>query len=235
MVGVVRWARHLADRHGLTTVAHRHATRKRRSTLQGRDGAAAIVSAIYTRVLASRSMLHRFRQLQAAEAGVFRIGDRRPPRASDCDNLAEAEQWRQHFIHQISRKVAQIQNVGIPDHQLRELNDEINRLMRVKYAWEIRIRELGGPDYTRVASRMIDSEGREVPGNRGYKQVYAHLYFGRAKELPGVRELFEQQMIVPQKSTISELYRRVDAEYYGYRDEEDETLLAYEQQREAEG
>jgi pre-mRNA-splicing factor ISY1 len=28
------------------------------------------------------------------------------------------------------------------------LNDQINRLMREKHAWERRIRELGGPDYT---------------------------------------------------------------------------------------
>lgn len=33
---------------------------------------------------------------------------------------------------------------------------------------------------------MLDHEGKEVPGNRGYK------YFGAAKELPGVKELFEQ-------------------------------------------
>lgn len=32
---------------------------------------------------------------------------------------------------------------------------------------------------------MLDHEGKEVPGNRGYK------YFGAAKDLPGVRELFE--------------------------------------------
>ena len=70
---------------------------------------------------------------------------------------------------------------------------------------------------------MLDHEGKEVPGNRGYKYVskifskqYNHLenitmleqvfnqiiseitcfgfrYFGAAKELPGVRELFEQE------------------------------------------
>ena len=34
---------------------------------------------------------------------------------------------------------------------------------------------------------MIDHEGKEVPGNRGYK------YFGAARDLPGVRELFEKK------------------------------------------
>jgi hypothetical protein len=33
---------------------------------------------------------------------------------------------------------------------------------------------------------MIDEDGREVPGTRGYK------YFGRAKDLPGVKELFQR-------------------------------------------
>lgn len=63
---------------------------------------------------------------------------------------------------------------------------------------------------------MLDHEGKEVPGNRGYKLVYyssgydwcthmltctllnfaLHLhcrYFGAARDLPGVRELFQQQ------------------------------------------
>jgi pre-mRNA-splicing factor ISY1 len=33
----------------------------------------------------------------------------------------------------------------------------------------------------------LDKEGREAPGSRGYK------YFGAAKDLPGVKELFEQE------------------------------------------
>lgn len=32
---------------------------------------------------------------------------------------------------------------------------------------------------------MLDREGKEVPGSRGYR------YFGAARELPGVRELFD--------------------------------------------
>ena len=57
---------------------------------------------------------------------------------------------------------------------------------------------------------MFDHEGKEVPGNRGYKLVCVEWtklicqlfccvvpcffrYFGAARDLPGVRELFEQQ------------------------------------------
>ena len=46
---------------------------------------------------------------------------------------------------------------------------------------------MGGPDYQKVGPKLLDKEGKEGPGNRGYK------YFGAAKELPGVKELFEQE------------------------------------------
>lgn len=59
------------------------------------------------------------------------------------------------------------------------MNDEINKLIREKGHWEAQIKELGGKDYARIGPRMFDNEGREVPGNRGYK------YFGAAKDLPG--------------------------------------------------
>ena len=35
--------------------------------------------------------------------------------------------------------------------------------------------------------KMLDHDGKEVPGNRGYK------YFGAARDLPGVRELFRKK------------------------------------------
>ncbi len=67
------------------------------------------------------------------------------------------------------------------------MNDEINKLLREKELWEARILELGGADYKKLGPRLLDKEGREVPGagSRGYK------YFGAAKDLPGVKELFE--------------------------------------------
>lgn len=83
------------------------------------------------------------------------------------------------IIREIAKKVAQIQNAGLGEFRIRDLNDEINKLLREKRHWEAQIKELGGPDYQKVGPRMLDHEGKEVPGNRGYK------YFGAAKELPG--------------------------------------------------
>lgn len=109
---------------------------------------------------------------------------RRPYLASDCKSLYACEKWRMQIIREIAKKVAQIQNAGLGEFRIRDLNDEINKLLREKRHWEDQIKELGGPDYQRVGPRMLDHEGKEVPGNRGYK------YFGAAKELPG-RRIFQ--------------------------------------------
>ena len=56
-----------------------------------------------------------------------------------------------------------------------------------------------------------------------------YRYFGRARDLPGVKELF--QAPVPDSSALKsrgEMYKAVDADYYGYRDEDDGKLIAYE-------
>lgn len=68
---------------------------------------------------------------------------------------------------------------GLGEFRIRDLNDEINKLMREKRHWEVQIKSLGGPDHARVGPKMLDQDGKEVPGNRGYK------YFGAAKDLPG--------------------------------------------------
>ncbi|KAG8007223.1 Pre-mRNA-splicing factor ISY1-like protein, partial [Nibea albiflora] len=36
---------------------------------------------------------------------------------------------------------------GLGEFKIRDLNDEINKLLREKGHWEVRIKELGGPDY----------------------------------------------------------------------------------------
>ena len=138
---------------------------------------------------------------------------------------------------------------GLGEYRIRDLNDEINKLLREKYHWEVQIFNLGGPNYRRIGPRYLDREGREVPGNRGYR------YFGAARELPGknyqgtnfgnvwnvliyytgVRELFEQEpMPVPKKSR-GELMKDIDADYYGYRDDDDGILIPLEQEAEKEG
>lgn len=167
----------------------------------------------------------RWRAAQLAEQGKG-VQERRPYLASNCHNLRKCEKWRMQVIREIAKKVAQIQNAGLGEFRIRDLNDEINKLLREKGHWEDRIKELGGPDYGKVGPKMLDQEGREVPGNRGYK------YFGAAKDLPGVRELFEQEPPPPPRRTRAEIMREIDADYYGYRDDDDGVLLPLEQEQE---
>ncbi|KAF2270125.1 Isy1-like splicing factor [Lojkania enalia] len=184
----------------------------------------------------AHSMLFRFRAAQAAEQGILDISrTRRPKLITSINSIPVCEKWRGQVLKEISRKVTKIQDDALSDYQIRDLNDEINKLMREKHMWEFQIRSLGGPNYMR-GGRVLDEEGREVPGGgKGYR------YFGRARELPGVKELFEREKQPDDKekrkeeTRIRELSRRVDASYYGYNlDEEDGTLLAYERAKEKE-
>lgn len=151
---------------------------------------------------------------------------RRPFLATECSDLREAERWRRQVIKEVSKKVAQIQNAGMGEFRIRDLNDEINKLLREKRHWEERIIELDGPNYFKVGPKMLDHEGKELPGNRGYK------YFGAAKDLPGVRELFEQDPPKAPRKNRAELYKLIDADYYGYRDEDDGVLVPLEEEAE---
>ncbi len=132
--------------------------------------------------------LARWRQLQLKEQGKLRI-DRRPHLASEEENVRKAEKWRYQVVREIAKKVAQIQNgkrkrisqlkfllllfqsiiAGLGEYKIRDLNDEINKLLREKSHWEDRVKELGGVDFKKTAPKMLDNEGKEVPGNRGYK------------------------------------------------------------------
>lgn len=66
---------------------------------------------------------------------------------SDEYSLKKAEKWRTQVIREIAKKVTQIQNAGLGEFKIRDLNDEINKLLREKEQWEDRIKELDGPDY----------------------------------------------------------------------------------------
>ncbi|XP_056641966.1 pre-mRNA-splicing factor ISY1 homolog [Diorhabda carinulata] len=170
--------------------------------------------------------LARWRAAQLGE--IDKHKKRRPYLASECKSLHACEKWRMQIIREIAKKVAQIQNAGLGEFRIRDLNDEINKLLREKRHWEDQIKELGGPDYQRVGPRMLDHEGKEVPGNRGYK------YFGAAKELPGVRELFEQEPPPPPRKSRAELMKDIDADYYGYMDDDDGILIPLEVKAEKE-
>ncbi|XP_050237316.1 uncharacterized protein LOC126687016 [Mercurialis annua] len=174
----------------------------------------------------AQSMLNRF--ITFKEQEKKKPKERRPYLASECRDLAEADRWRQQILGEIGRKVAEIQNEGLGEHRLRDLNDEINKLIREKVHWERRIIELGGPNYTKHAPKMTDLDGNiiDVPNPSGRGPGYR--YFGAAKKLPGVRELFEKPPELRKRKTRYDIYKRIDASYYGYRDDEDGVLAKVE-------
>ncbi|XP_044354745.1 pre-mRNA-splicing factor ISY1 homolog [Triticum aestivum] len=125
--------------------------------------------------------------------------------------------------------MAEIQNEGLGEHRLRDLNDQINKLLRERSHWERRILELGGRDYSRSAL-MTDLDGNIVaipnPSGRGP----GYRYFGAAKKLPGVRELFDKLPEVRKRRTRYGIHKRVNASYCGYYyyDDEDGVLEPHE-------
>jgi len=169
--------------------------------------------------------LARWRAAQMDDGKTER--KKRPFLTSECNDLNDAELFRRDIVRQISKKVAQIQNAGLGEFRIRDINDQINKLLREKRHWEDRIIELGGTNhFKRSSGPSFDFEGREVPGNRGYK------YFGAAKDLPGVRELFSQGPPPAAKKTRAELMLNIDSSYYGYRDEDDGLIVPLEKEAE---
>lgn len=179
----------------------------------------------------SQSMLYRFREQQAAEMGIIDFNRARRPKAiTSVDSIAVCEKWRAQVVKEIGRKVMRIQEPALSEFQIRDLNDEINKLMREKHMWEIQLRNLGRPNYLKAGSTtqtVFDDKGNEVPVVLGGKDGYR--YFGRARELPDVKELIDQQLNLrkqqesqeSQERKLQQLARDLPAAYYGFEGDED--------------
>jgi len=174
----------------------------------------------------AQAMLNRF--LQAKKDALKPDHGKRPFIASEVTDVHECEKWRNQVVGQIAKQVAIIQNGSLGEHKIRDLNDYINKLIREKKHWERQIRFLGGPDFMSSSSgpKIVDNDGKRALGTDGY------FYFGAAKELPGVRELFEKNVLSEAAKNRVDLYKMVDADYYGYRDDDDGLLEKLEAKQE---
>lgn len=157
---------------------------------------------------------------------------KRPYLASLCDHLHDAEKYRSQIIHEISNGVRDIQNPGLGEHAIRDLNDKLNKLMREKHHWNKRILELsdGKIDYNRKERKeQLMEEGGDMYSLRlGSGPVYR--YFGEARNLPGVQELFRKQEAKSQKRKRGDMMKHITPDYFGFRDEEDGVLLELEEE-----
>ncbi|KAF8122258.1 hypothetical protein K438DRAFT_1420207, partial [Mycena galopus ATCC 62051] len=84
----------------------------------------------------AQSMGLRFReaQAQAAELGLGTRGDRRPARARACASANCGGRARTDVKFFFFPYAA-----GLSDHELRNLNDDINKQLRQKWTWPNRI------------------------------------------------------------------------------------------------
>ena len=155
----------------------------------------------------ARAALNRWRQFSTSANAHGEGGNqKRRKLASDCNSLVECEQTRRELVEQITAKIEEIQR-AVPDEKCKQLNDSINKLLRVKAAWERQIRAFGGPDYRQ---------------DKDKKQGQEYVYFGAAKELPEVKALFKRKeasaiasklgesVSVPDRSTLSFDYFGLD-------------------------
>jgi len=105
--------------------------------------------------------------------------------------------------------------MGDTDKRTRRRRDKVSIALKyIRRILTINLSNRSGPKF--------DASAKEAPGNKGYK------YFGAAKDLPGVRGLFAHEPAQLPKKTRAELMRNVDADYYGYRDEDDGVILKEE-------
>ncbi|KAG9393990.1 Isy1-like splicing [Carpediemonas membranifera] len=168
----------------------------------------------------ARNVLNRWVAMQHSDALGTGGAVLRPKHSSDCHSAAAAEKWRNEVLNDLHMKIRAIENVNLGEHRARELNDEINRLVRERHVWEMRCLELGGPDFRRAHTVVDDAMPLGTKG--GYQ------YYGRAKDLPGVKEMF-QPLVEQQKKmrTRDDLAKIAGPEYFGMLFE-DEAVLAAE-------
>merc|ERR1712159_246794 len=78
-------------------------------------------------------------------------GEKRPYLASMAETLTDAEYWRSDLLRELGITVMELQNDSLEEHKVRDLNDHANKLIRTKFHWNHRIKELGGPDYQKTS------------------------------------------------------------------------------------
>ncbi|KAK8896454.1 NineTeen Complex (NTC) component [Tritrichomonas musculus] len=135
--------------------------------------------------------------------------------------LAEADKWRKRLVEELSHEVLRLYKEPLPEQETRYLNDSANRRIKEIRRFEMRIVELGGIDYSKLGFRTPDGDILNTNLNQ-------YQYFGRARQLPGVKELLEAErrnLTDPhgfkKKIIKDELMSKVDSDYYGLYEDDD--------------
>lgn len=137
----------------------------------------------------ANSVLVRYQELQAEEKGGYKdfLRYKRPKKVGSVRSLKEALEWRKQVVRELADKITNIYDPSLNDLQIEDLNDGLNDLYKEKDRWDWHItRVLGG---SRPRRDDIVS-GKVIQGKR---------YFGRALELPQVKELLKQEQELRKK------------------------------------
>lgn len=139
---------------------------------------------------------------------------------SSCRSVQAALHARRELMKDLSRKITRIQDPELDEAAIRALNDELNRLVRLRKQWDETLRTLGYKERER-AIRWGPESLPESGITHGY------LYFGRARELPGVQELLNPRKELPTKmpARLLAMQEAADAEYFGVLAPEEEAEL----------
>lgn len=137
-------------------------------------------------------------------------------------SIATCERWMKRVSNEMNIRLTRLYNEPLKPAETRYLNDEVNRMIQEIRRWQLRILELGGIDYAKQGIRTPNGDMLNTSMNQ-------YLYFGRARTLPGVRELLEEQREEASRGHGKErLMEMVDMEYYGL---EDDKMLEEEERR----
>lgn len=69
---------------------------------------------------------------------------------------------------------------------------------------------------------MYDAQGHQIPGFGGYR------YFGAAKDLPGVKDVYRREVPTAPEKTSAQLRKVIDQEYFGDSEITNEELMEEE-------
>lgn len=147
---------------------------------------------------------------------IQRVKDKKQLTPNQCHNIQEANRYRSQINKDLSKKIRYIQNSALGEIRIRNLNDEINKLLKEKTTWEDRIKELGGQDWKAINSDSADTDACLRKGD--------YTYWGAAKYLPGVQEMFVKQkagkafisgMTSSNKNYGAGIFEKIGIEYYG--------------------
>ncbi|EDO14781.1 hypothetical protein Kpol_370p9 [Vanderwaltozyma polyspora DSM 70294] len=133
----------------------------------------------------ANSLLVKYQEAQAEEKTGYKDYSRykRPTNVSKVQSLQEALEWRKQLMHEFKDKSSRMYNPWLNDSQLIELNDELNELLREKSKWD-----------WHISNRLGDTKPtRSKNGIVGGKLIMGKRYFGRALELPSVKEMIKNQ------------------------------------------